>query len=95
LWLDLEKIFFSTSVEAADENDLNKMRQMVLTAKKMKRDADQMKKTISSLDKEFIERQKGRSKYLVLGPGARTTFWLSKSHSTDTFNVLSRTCFRF
>ena len=44
--------FFSTSIGAADENDLNKMRQMVLTAKKMKRDADQMKKTMSSLDEE-------------------------------------------
>ena len=48
LWLDLEKRFSSTSVGAADENDLNKMRQMVLTVKKMKRDADQMKETISS-----------------------------------------------
>ena len=26
LWLDLEKIFFSTNVVAADESDLNKMR---------------------------------------------------------------------
>ena len=52
MWLDLEKIFSSISVGAADENDLNKMRQMVLTAKKMKRDADQMKETISSLDEE-------------------------------------------
>ena len=43
LWLDLEKRFSSTSVGAADENDLNKMREMVLTAKKIKRDADQMK----------------------------------------------------
>ena len=52
LWLDIEKIFFLTSVGSADENDLNKMRQLVLTAKKMKRDAGQMKKTISSLDEE-------------------------------------------
>ena len=52
-WLDLEKRFSSTSVEAADENDLNKMRQMVLTAKKMKWDADdQIKETISLLDEE-------------------------------------------
>ena len=43
LWLDLEKRFSSTSVGAADENDLNKMRQMVLTAKKITRYADQMK----------------------------------------------------
>ena len=46
LWLDYKKRFSSTSVGAADENDLNKMRQMVLPAKKMKRDADQMKETI-------------------------------------------------
>ena len=52
LWLDLEKRFLSTSEGAADENDLNKLRQMVLTAKKMKWDADQMKKTISSLDEK-------------------------------------------
>ena len=49
LWLDLEKIFSSASVGAADENDLNKM---ILTAKKIKQDADQIKKTISSLDEE-------------------------------------------
>ena len=35
--------FSSTSVRVADENDLNKMRQMVLTAKKIKLDADKMK----------------------------------------------------
>ena len=34
------------SVEAADENDLDKKRQMVLTTKKKKWDADQMKKAI-------------------------------------------------
>ena len=44
-WLDLEKRFSSTNVGVADKNDLNKMRQMVLTAKKMKWDADQMKET--------------------------------------------------
>ena len=53
LWFDLEKIFSLTNVEAADENDLNKMRQMVLNAKIMKRDADQKKKTISSLDEKI------------------------------------------
>ena len=37
LWLDLEKRFSSTSVGAADKSDLNKMRQMILTVKKMKR----------------------------------------------------------
>ena len=52
LWLDLEKRFSSTSVGAADESDLNKKRQMILTAKKMKRNAVQMKETISSLDEE-------------------------------------------
>ena len=52
LWLSLEKRFSSTSVRAADENNLNKIRQMVLISKKMKRDADQMKETISSLDEE-------------------------------------------
>ena len=52
LWLDLEKRFSSTSVGAADESGLSKMRQMILTAKKMKRNADQMKETISSLDEE-------------------------------------------
>ena len=52
LWLDLEKRFSSTSVGAADESDLNKMRQMILTAKKMKRNAVQMKETISSLDED-------------------------------------------
>ena len=52
MWLDIKKRFFSTSVGAADENDFNKMRQMVLIAKKMKRDADQMKETISLLDEE-------------------------------------------
>ena len=49
LWLDLEKRFSLTNVGEADENDLNNLRQMVLTAKKMKRDGDQMSKTISSL----------------------------------------------
>ena len=39
LWLDLEKRFSSTSVGAADESDLNKKRQMILTAKKMKQNA--------------------------------------------------------
>ena len=52
LWLDLEKRFSSTSVAAADESDLNKMREMILTAKKMKRNADQMKETMTSLDEE-------------------------------------------
>ena len=56
MWLDLEKIFSSTSVGAADENDLNKMMQMVLTAKKMKPDADQMKKTISEVE-ELIKKR--------------------------------------
>ena len=41
------------SVGAADENALNKTRQMVLTAKKMKGDADQIKENISSLDEEI------------------------------------------
>ena len=36
LWLLLEKKFSSTSVGKADEKNLNKMRQMVLTAKKIK-----------------------------------------------------------
>jgi len=40
LWLDLEKRYSSTSVGAAVEKDLNKTRQMVLTAKKVKRDAE-------------------------------------------------------
>ena len=52
MWLDLEVRFSSTSVGVANENDLNKMRQMVLIAKKMKRDADQMKEPISLLDEE-------------------------------------------
>ena len=34
IWLDLEKRFSSRSIGAAEENSLNKMRQMVLTAKK-------------------------------------------------------------
>ena len=38
------------------------MRQMVLTAKKMKRDADQMKETISSLAKEVKVLIKKQSK---------------------------------
>ena len=37
LWLDLKRWFSSTSVGAADENDLNRMRQMVITSKKIKR----------------------------------------------------------
>ena len=54
LWLDLEKRFSSTSVGAADENDLNEMRQMVLIAKKMKRDTGHMKETIGwSANKEI------------------------------------------
>ena len=52
LWLDLEKRFSSTSVGAADESDLNKMSQMILTAKQMKWNAVQMKETISTLDEE-------------------------------------------
>jgi len=51
-WLDLEKRFFSTSVGAADKSDLNEIRQMILTVTKMKRNADQMKETISLLDEE-------------------------------------------
>ena len=38
----------------------------------------------------FIERQKIRSKGLVLGPGARKTFRLS-SHTPEQFKVMSRT----
>ena len=41
------------SVGVTYESDLNKMRQFILTAKKMKRNADQMKETISSLDEEI------------------------------------------
>ena len=52
LWLDLEKRFFSTSLGAADQNDLSKVSRMVLIAKKIKLDADQIKETISSLDEE-------------------------------------------
>ena len=37
---------------AADENDLNKMRLIVLMAKKIKRYADQMKETIFSIDED-------------------------------------------
>ena len=33
----------------------------------------------------FIERQKTRSKYLVLGPGARKNLSVIESHTTDTF----------
>ena len=62
LWLDLEERFCSTSVGAADEKDLNRMKQMVLTAKKIKRDADKMKKTVSSLDEELEVLIKKRKK---------------------------------
>ena len=58
LWLDLEKRFSSTSVGAADESNLNKMRQMVLTAKKITRYADQMKETTSSSDEVLIKKQR-------------------------------------
>ena len=61
LWLDLEKRFSSTSVGAADGRNLNKMRRMILTAKKMKRNAVQMKETISSLDEEVEVLIKKRS----------------------------------
>ena len=43
LWLGLEKRFSSSSAWAADEMDLNKMSKMVLTAMKIKQDADKMK----------------------------------------------------
>ena len=46
------KRFSLTSVGAADKNNLNKTRQMVLTAKKMNWDADQIKETIFSLDED-------------------------------------------
>ena len=32
-----------------------------------------------------------RSKYLILGPGARKSLSVTESYTTDTFNVLSRT----
>ena len=38
------------------------MKQMVLTAKKIKRDADKMKKTVSSLDEELEVLIKKRKK---------------------------------
>ena len=48
MWIDFEKKkISSTSVGAADEKNLDKMMQMVLIAKKIKRDADQMKEIIS------------------------------------------------
>ena len=64
--LDLEKRFSSTAVGAADENDLNKMRQMILISKKMKRDEDQMKETISSLDEEVEVLKKKREKQILV-----------------------------
>ena len=60
LWLDLESIFSLTSVRAGEQTDLNKIKQMVLTAGKMKRDADKMKETISSLDEEVEVLKKQR-----------------------------------
>ena len=45
------------SVGVTYESDLNKMRQFILTAKKMKRNADQMKETISSLDDDKKRRK--------------------------------------
>ena len=49
-----------------DENDLNRMRKMVITSKKIKRYNDQMKKTISSLDEEIEKLIKKRRKQILV-----------------------------
>ena len=60
----IQKRFSSTSVGTADENKLNKMRQMVLTAKKIKRHAHQMKETVSSLDQEVeVNKETEKTKF--------------------------------
>ena len=65
----------STSVGVADENDLSKMRQTILTAKKIKRDADQIKETISSLDEEVEVLIKKRRKQILVHMVKKNIVW--------------------